>query len=69
MPKQWEELTVDEKLDWLHAAIVRFADTGNTNSDSLNIRDETITSRLAEAEAAIRSVKEEIRELGLKHRS
>jgi hypothetical protein len=37
--KLWDEMSVDEKLEWLRAALESLADTGNRNNDRLNARD------------------------------
>jgi hypothetical protein len=59
--KLWAEMTVDEKLEWLHASIQGLANTGNANIERLEAGERSINQRLEEVEAEVRNVAAEVR--------
>jgi hypothetical protein len=65
--KLWDEMTVDEKLEWLHAAIRGFKSTGNANADRLDARHDTIIRRLDAVAAEVNTVTTEVRQLQRKN--
>lgn len=56
MPKRWEDMTTDEKLDWLHDFANSLADTVNANVGAANHQFNKITRCLEVVEAAVQNI-------------
>lgn len=65
--KLWDEMTVDEKLEWLRAAIRGFQSIGNANADRIDARHNAVIGRLDAVAAEVNTVKEEVRRLHRKN--
>jgi hypothetical protein len=51
----WDQMSTDEKLNWLRAELARFADIGDQNAAKLDSRERDVNARLAAVEAALQA--------------
>jgi hypothetical protein len=56
VPKSWNEMSTEEKLDWLRAYLLNLTDTVNGNAGAANHAFNDITRRLKEAEEAVQNI-------------
>jgi hypothetical protein len=57
----WKRMSVQEKLDWLRAAINGIIDTDHQNIHARADQNRAVVSRLDAVEAAVRDIAREVR--------
>ena len=64
--KEWDQMSVDEKLDWLRRRAERIDGTVAHNADAGNINHGRITRAIQTLEERIKKVADEVAELQTK---
>ena len=56
----WDKMSIEDKLEWLRAAVEWITDTGNRNIDARHAETEQLVKRLTAVETEVQNIAREI---------